>query len=136
MEPPPATRVMIISDLHLGGVAPYMMSQPQHLAAYLAWLTTITAADETLELVIAGDVIDFLAIPAYASWTPDPQQACAKLRQTLEGPFARCSRRWPGIWRPDHRHRLRFCSAITIWNWACPRCKRCCCRPSAGDATR
>ena len=106
MEPPPATRVMIISDLHLGGVAPYMMSQPQHLAAYLAWLPTITAADETLELVIAGNVIDFLAIPAYASWTPDPQQACAKLRQTLEGPFAPVFAALAGYLATDHRRRL------------------------------
>ena len=115
MEPPPATRVMIISDLHLGGVAPYMMSQPQHLAAYLAWLPTIAAADETLELVIAGDVIDFLAIPAYASWTPDPQQACAKLRQTLEGPFAPVFAALAGYLAADHRSPPdAFCSAITI----------------------
>lgn len=106
MESQTATRVMIISDLQLGGTAPSMMSQPQHLAAYIAWLPTVPAADETLELVMAGDVIDFLAIPAYASWTPDSQHACAKLRQTLEGPCAPVFAALAAYLALDHRHRL------------------------------
>jgi len=79
---------MVISDLHLGGVAPYMMSQPQRLAAFIASLPQRLAPAEALELVIAGDFIDFLAIAEFKSWTPDPTDACAKLEQTLRGPFA------------------------------------------------
>lgn len=88
MPQSPTTRLIIISDLHLGGVEPPMMSQPQRLAEFLEHLPALAAANETLELVIAGDFIDFLAILKFASWTPDPRQACAKLRQTLDGPSA------------------------------------------------
>jgi hypothetical protein len=88
MEQAQATRLVVISDLHLGGVGPYMMSQPQQLAAFIEGVPALAASDEALELVIAGDVIDFLAIPDFQSWTPDPQQACAKLRRTLDGDFA------------------------------------------------
>lgn len=63
-----ATRLIVISDLHLGGTEPYMMSQPQQLAAFIEHLSTVAAGDETLELVINGDFIDFLAIPDYQSW--------------------------------------------------------------------
>jgi len=34
----PATRMMVISDLHLGGVEPCMMSQPQQLSTFIAGL--------------------------------------------------------------------------------------------------
>jgi len=83
-----ATRLIAISDLHLGGVAPYMMSNPERLAAFIDSLPGRLAADETLELVIAGDFIDFLAVPDFKSWTPDPREASAKLGHTLRGPFA------------------------------------------------
>jgi len=79
---------MVISDLHLGGVEPCMMSQPQRLAAFIASLPQRLAEDEQLELVIAGDFIDFLAIPPYQSWTADPTAAGAKLVTVQKGPCA------------------------------------------------
>jgi hypothetical protein len=60
MEQAQATRLIVISDLHLGGVEPYMMSQPQKLAAFIERVPALAGHDEALELVLAGDVIDFL----------------------------------------------------------------------------
>ena len=83
-----ASRVIVISDLHLGGSPPYMMSRPDRLAAFLAGLPPKLQEDEVLELVIAGDFIDFLAIPEHSSWTEDPSAAEAKLEHTMkERPF-------------------------------------------------
>ncbi len=83
-----ATRLIVISDLHLGGFPPYMMSNPERLAAFIDGLPEKRAVDEELELVIAGDFIDFLAIPEFKRWTPDPREASAKLGHTLRGPVA------------------------------------------------
>ena len=54
------TRVVVISDLHLGGSEPRMMQQPQALAAFIRALPGRLGGDEVLDLVIAGDFIDFL----------------------------------------------------------------------------
>jgi UDP-2,3-diacylglucosamine pyrophosphatase LpxH len=62
-----------------------MMSRPERLAAFLESLPASLLDDETLELVIAGDFIDFLAIPEQASWTPDPYAARDKLVRTMTG---------------------------------------------------
>jgi len=77
------TRLIAISDLHLGGVEPHMMSQPKRLADFISSLPKRLQKDETLELVIAGDFIDFLAIPEFKSWTYDPVEACEKLDSTM-----------------------------------------------------
>jgi len=82
-------RVIIISDLHLGGAPPAMMSWPRELAGFIQTLPSRRAADEQLELVIGGDFVDFLAIPPFAAWTPDPKEAGRKLDCTMkEQPFA------------------------------------------------
>ena len=85
-----ATRAIIISDLHLGGAAPRMMSCPRLLADFLEALPAGLAADEALELVIAGDFVDFLAMDPFESWTADPAAACRKLADTMgqKSPFA------------------------------------------------
>jgi UDP-2,3-diacylglucosamine pyrophosphatase LpxH len=84
-----ATRVIVISDLHLGGEAPWMMSCPDRLADFIARLPARLADGEDLELVINGDFVDFLSVPPLAGWTPDPALARAKLERTmLTPPFA------------------------------------------------
>lgn len=85
-----ATRAIVISDLHLGGKPPFMMSRPNRLAGFLDGLPSKLAGDEQLELVIAGDFVDFLAIPKQSSWTPDPAEARDKLKCTMAdaSPFA------------------------------------------------
>src|SRR5258707_13258644 len=85
-----ATRVIVISDLHLGGTARPMMSHPGCLADFIRDLPRKLNANEALEVVIAGDFVDFLAIAPFESWTSDPIAACQKLDQTMlePSPFA------------------------------------------------
>jgi UDP-2,3-diacylglucosamine pyrophosphatase LpxH len=65
-----------------------MMSQPHRLADFIGRLTTERnlAGAEAIELVVAGDFLDFLAIPPSAAFTPDPTAAVAKLRRTMSEP--------------------------------------------------
>lgn len=82
------TRIIVISDLHLGGSPPAMMSFPGRLAEFIAGLPGSCAAGEALELVLAGDVIDFLAIELDGHtdpWSPDAGRALAKLRAAIFG---------------------------------------------------
>ena len=79
-----AKRVIVISDLHLGGEASPMMSCPEILAEFLRGLAGHCESDEELELVIAGDFVDFLAVAPYSAWTPEPELACEKLQKVME----------------------------------------------------
>lgn len=83
-----ATRVAVISDLHLGGDPPAMTSRPERLSRFLDRLPSLRAADEDLHLVIAGDFVDFLAVRPWEPFTADPRAAVDKLRRTMAGPFA------------------------------------------------
>jgi hypothetical protein len=83
-----AIRVAVISDLHLGGDPPHMMSRPGRLAAFIDRLPGELAADEDLELVIDGDFVAFLAAEPWLPFTADPDEAVAKLQRTMQGePF-------------------------------------------------
>jgi UDP-2,3-diacylglucosamine pyrophosphatase LpxH len=83
-----ATRLAVISDLHLGGEPPTMNSRPERLVRFLDGLPSLARNDEDLHLVIAGDFVDFLAIPPWEPFTADPGAAVDKLRRTMAGPFA------------------------------------------------
>jgi len=63
-----------------------MMSRPAILADFIDRAPDILAGDEELELIIAGDFIDFLAIEPNRCWTPDPLEAVTKLRKTTVKP--------------------------------------------------
>lgn len=76
-------RVIVISDLHLGGTGPVMMSRPSRLVHFLRTLPHQIQSDERLELVIAGDFVDFLAIEPWSSWTSDSKDARQKLEATM-----------------------------------------------------
>lgn len=78
-----AHRIFVVSDLHLGGVAPTMMTSSARLAALIDGMPHERAADECLELVIAGDFVDFLAVPPFAAFTADPDAARGKLERTM-----------------------------------------------------
>lgn len=83
-----AGRVFVISDLHMGGVQPTMMSRPVELANFINSLPSRRAKDERLELVIAGDFVDFLSIPPFAGLTTDPSEAVRKLQSVMsKSPF-------------------------------------------------
>jgi UDP-2,3-diacylglucosamine pyrophosphatase LpxH len=82
------TRVFIASDLHLGGEPPYMMSQPKRLAEFINALPSFRREGEKIELVIAGDFIDFLAIPPIPVMTADlALEARQKVLDTATGYF-------------------------------------------------
>lgn len=79
--------VHVISDLHLGGapatdgVPSFQMCPPSThalLAAFIDRLPEGTRQQES-HLVIAGDIVDFLAEVPFAPFTADPAAACAKL---------------------------------------------------------
>jgi UDP-2,3-diacylglucosamine pyrophosphatase LpxH len=65
-----------------------MMSRAPLLAGFIEHLAAQRLDGESLELVIAGDFVDFLAIEPQESWTPDASQAREKLEKTMrEEPF-------------------------------------------------
>jgi UDP-2,3-diacylglucosamine pyrophosphatase LpxH len=83
---PTPKRVVVISDLHLGGSQSAMMSRPGRLVSFLNGLPGQLRADERLELVIAGDFVDFLCVEPWSRWTPEPSAARTKLDQTMNHP--------------------------------------------------
>ena len=80
-------RLIVISDLHLGGKAPYMMSHAEELAKFIGGLSTRLSSDQQLELVINGDFIDFLALEPWESWPSTPDAAAAKLAHVCDSYF-------------------------------------------------
>jgi UDP-2,3-diacylglucosamine pyrophosphatase LpxH len=89
-------RVVTISDLHIGGAEHPMLGHPEILTGFLEQLATYQG-DEEVELVVAGDFIDFLAEPPYEAWTASESKAVEKLQATfsrlpgLFDAFARCA---------------------------------------------
>lgn len=81
-----ARRVVVISDLHLGGAAPAMCSRPDVLAAFIEQMPSICRRDEQVELVIAGDFVDFLALEPVRAWTGDEHEAVRKLGALVSDP--------------------------------------------------
>jgi UDP-2,3-diacylglucosamine pyrophosphatase LpxH len=78
-----ARRVFVISDLHLGGLPPTMMSTPDRLAVFIESMPSRLQPDEQLELVINGDFVDFLAIEPCEAWTSSSDRAREKLLNTV-----------------------------------------------------
>jgi UDP-2,3-diacylglucosamine pyrophosphatase LpxH len=87
------TRLFVISDLHLGG-APANDGKPafrmcsetgrERLVAFIEWVTTQkVAGDADVHLVIAGDIVDFLAESRpqkqFSAFTADDREAHKKL---------------------------------------------------------
>jgi UDP-2,3-diacylglucosamine pyrophosphatase LpxH len=82
-----------------------MMGHPEWLESFIDSLAARATSDEVLELVIAGDFVDFLAIPPYADFTPNPKEAVEKLKTVTksESPFARI---FDALGRHVRDHRL------------------------------
>lgn len=89
-------RVVTISDLHIGGAEHPMLRHPEALTDLLEQLAAYRGGDE-VELVIAGDFIDFLAEDPPAPWTTTEASALQKLDAAfsrvpeLTAAFARCA---------------------------------------------
>lgn len=84
--------VHVISDLHLGG-APATATEPgfqmcppsthQLLSDFINTLPASTPEQES-QLVIAGDIVDFLAEAPFQAFTSDPALACEKLQRIFD----------------------------------------------------
>lgn len=89
-------RVIVISDLHIGGEKHPMLGHPEILTAFLEQLASDSRRAE-IELVVAGDFVDFLAEPPHEPWTATEADARMKLETvfqrnaTLFHGFARCA---------------------------------------------
>lgn len=75
-------RVFVISDLHQGGEPGFQMVPPAGqacLAAFIRRVTSQHSADQTAHLVLAGDLVDFLAETPFTAPTTDEGEALRKL---------------------------------------------------------
>lgn len=85
------TSVFVISDLHLGGADGFQMCSAQgqaRLAQFFAWVASQGGKGRRIELVIAGDIVDFLAEEdqtggTWSAFTPDETAALRKLERIL-----------------------------------------------------
>jgi UDP-2,3-diacylglucosamine pyrophosphatase LpxH len=76
--------VYVISDLHIGGDTTPMLGHPEKLVNFLHGLAkSPRTAKQDVELVINGDIVDFLATAPYAGWTSKEDVAVEKLRRTV-----------------------------------------------------
>ncbi len=89
-------QVFVISDLHLGGADGFQMCGPQGqalLAEFIAWVTAQHRSALGAHLVLAGDVVDFLAETPATAFTRDEREAARKLEQI----FARTAPIWSAL---------------------------------------
>lgn len=85
------TEVYVISDLHLGGRPGFQMCPPEsrrRAARFVRWLIK-QGGDERekkvdLELVINGDLVDFLAEEEFEAFTTNQDEAIEKLERIIE----------------------------------------------------
>lgn len=88
--------VLVVSDLHLGGSEGFQMCTPAgaaQLASFFHWAGGLQRSESGVDLVLAGDVVDFLAEPDDQgqprerwTWTPfvaDEALVLAKLERIL-----------------------------------------------------
>jgi UDP-2,3-diacylglucosamine pyrophosphatase LpxH len=85
------TRVFVVSDLHLGGNDAFQMCDRRgqaRLAEFFGWVAGQAGAGPRVELVLAGDVVDFLAEEnidgTWSAFTADEDSALQKLARILE----------------------------------------------------
>lgn len=83
--------VFVVSDLHLGGAPGFQMCSAagqQQLAQLFTWIAGQRINDRQIELVIAGDIVDFLAVEdkaggAWSAFTLPQDEALRKLEKIL-----------------------------------------------------
>lgn len=89
-------RIFVISDLHLGGRSPDASAGDQgfqmcsavgqrRLASWVAWCKQHLTSDRHTEIVIAGDIVDFLSEEPFVPFTADDATASGKLNAILQG---------------------------------------------------
>ena len=85
------TRIFVISDLHLGGDEGFQMCSAKGralLADFIGWVDTQRSDARAVQLVIAGDIVDFLAERdpdgGFSAFTLDEPRALGKLNRILK----------------------------------------------------
>lgn len=81
------TTIFVVSDLHLGGAKDFQMCSPSgqaRLAQLFEWIAGQAGTGRRIELVIAGDIVDFLAVEdkgggTWSAFTSDEGEALWKL---------------------------------------------------------
>jgi len=79
--------LFVISDLHLGGDTGFQICTARgrrRLAAFIRGLPGQLAPSQQANLVLAGDIVDFLAEQPFAAFTPDDSAATAKLARIMD----------------------------------------------------
>lgn len=81
------TRILVISDLHLGGSEDFQICPAkgrEKLVAFINWATSQISEVQKLKLVVNGDFVDFLAEAdpsgSYSAFNVDEGRASAKFR--------------------------------------------------------
>ena len=88
--------LFVISDLHLGGVPGKQMCTPEgqrRLASFIHWVGTQRERTAEVHLVIAGDIVDFLADDEPTIFTANDAAA----REKLQRVFTRTSEVWKAL---------------------------------------
>jgi UDP-2,3-diacylglucosamine pyrophosphatase LpxH len=83
--------LFVISDLHIGGREGFQICSPAGralLADFLRWVASLAEKGEDIHLVVNGDAVDFLAEEPFAEFTPDNDEARAKLQSILDSSTA------------------------------------------------
>jgi UDP-2,3-diacylglucosamine pyrophosphatase LpxH len=83
--------IYVVSDLPLGGAlgengaVGFQMCPPRNQEKLAQFINELPSRDERtdVQLVIAGDVVDFLAEKPFAAFTGDPNVACRKLEHII-----------------------------------------------------
>jgi UDP-2,3-diacylglucosamine pyrophosphatase LpxH len=83
---PSRESLFVISDLHLGGDTGFQICTERgrrRLASFIRSLPGQLAPSQQAHLVLAGDIVDFLAEQPFAAFTPDDSAATAKLARIM-----------------------------------------------------
>jgi UDP-2,3-diacylglucosamine pyrophosphatase LpxH len=76
--------VFVISDLHLGGNPDFQICSSRgqkRLAEFILWASAQQSTNRDVHVVLAGDIVDFLAEEPFATFTQTDALACTKLKQ-------------------------------------------------------
>src|SRR5215471_552032 len=86
------SKVFVVSDLHLGGEPGkdgqigFQICPPSTQALMAEFFSRLPApsTDQEVHLVLAGDIVDFLAEREFQAFTAVDRQACAKLEEIMK----------------------------------------------------
>jgi UDP-2,3-diacylglucosamine pyrophosphatase LpxH len=79
--------LFVISDLHLGGDTGFQICTARgrrRLAAFIHAIPTLLAPGQQAHLVLAGDIVDFLAEKPFAAFTAEDALATRKLARLMD----------------------------------------------------